>query len=687
MERTGRLTTPRAQRVRRSRGARAVVILTIMLLTGALARLQVVQGKSRALEARTNRMRPLTVPAPRGTIYDRHGQVIAENVPAYEIQIMPDEISTRKHVPSAKMMSQIDSLRPILGLRDDQVKAAIRKWAATSNYPLMLMKDAPAMAVARLEERRYMFPGVILNQYAKRHYPAGAAIAHMIGYVAEIRPSDTLQARFKGYEQGRWIGIAGLEREYEEVLGGKPGKRYMEVNAAGNILKWLPESESTPAVPGRDMQLYLDLDLQRYIEKIFPKDKNGAFVAIDPETGGVLAYYSHPSYDPNAFVGGILSKDFDVLNTDPNKPLLDRVGGSKQPPASTWKLMMAAMALDLGVIKANEVMPISCSGGMAYQGRYAKCWGVHGPQDLMHGILNSCDVYFYQVGIRIGLKRFMSVGTKMGFQKRTGIDLPNEVRPIFPESLQWYANWFRNGYIPADNEIMSLSIGQSVITMTPIKMAQMYVALARPDGVSFEPRVAVTDEPPRVSFQLHVNDADLDVMRRGMRRVLGPGGTAALSRVQNWDLIGKTGSAQSCGGCPPSTDHAWFVGMGGPKGEHPKIVAAMFLEYGVHGATASGYAAKAINFYLDRKYNRPFNPHPIPRDGYQYGGDWAYAPIVDYEYTDTAEYPTIEKIQAEWAKKGKQIEGLAAAADPNPAPASDAKSGATPKKKSAAKKQ
>jgi penicillin-binding protein 2 len=332
--------------------------------------------------------------------------------------------------------------------------------------------------------------------------------------------------------------------------------------------------------------------------------------------------------------------------------------------------MMAAMALDLGAITAEEYMPIACTGGMFF-GRYARCWGVHGPQNLVKGILNSCDVYFYQVGIAIGLKRFMAVGTRMGFGEKTGVDLPTETAPIFPTGMEWYAKHFANNYQPNENEIMSLSIGQSVITMTPIKMASMYVALARPDGVSFEPRLAVLDEPPKVSFQLNVTDEQLDYMRKGMRRVLGPGGTAFLSRLEHWDLIGKTGSAQSCAGCPPSTDHAWFVGMAGPKGKHPEIVAAMFLEYGVHGSTASGYVAEAINFYLDRKYGLPFEPYPIARVRNPRGmpvGSWAYEPVQDYEYTDTQDYPTIDKLQAEWAKKGKQIEGLTEV-EPTPAPA------------------
>ncbi|MEO5511901.1 MAG: penicillin-binding protein 2 [Longimicrobiales bacterium] len=680
MERTGRLTTPRAQRMRRSRGARAIVLLTILFLTGALARLQIVQGADRAIEARTNRMRPLAVPAPRGTVYDRHGQVIAENVPAYEIQVMPDEKSTRNHTPSDSMMAQIDRLRPVLGLGDRQVKAAIRKWQATPNYPLMLMKDAPKKAVARLEERKYDFPAVILNEYAKRRYPAGSAVAHMIGYVNEIQPRDTVLPRFRGYEQGRWIGQAGFERQYEEILGGTPGKRFLEVDANGNIRNRLSDEESQPAIPGRDMQLSLDLDLQKYVQELFETSpdlagKNGAFVAIDPRDGGVLALYSHPSYDPNLFVGGIASKDYDELNNDPALPLNNKVSGSgaRQPPASTWKLMMAAMALDLGVIKPEEHMPIPCTGGMTY-GRYAKCWGVHGYNNLVQGILNSCDVYFYQVGIRIGLGKFMEVGTRMGFAERTGLDLPAEQEPTFPKGFDWMIKHY--GYRPNENEIMTLSIGQGAVVMTPIKMAQMYVALARPDGVSFEPHLAVFDEPPKVSFQLHVTDENLDYLRKGMRRVMGPGGTAQQSRLEGWDFYGKTGTAQSCQGCPASTDHAWFAGMGGPKGQHPEIVAVMFVKYGQHGWLPSGHVANAINFYLNRKYGKPFDRYPIPRDRYGRGlpvGNYVNEPIVDFPLTDHETYPTIEKIKAEWAKRGKQIEGLAKSAEAVPVSAAPEK--------------
>jgi penicillin-binding protein 2 len=633
MERTGRIATPRAQRTRRGRGARLIIIAIIAFLGSALVRLQVLHGEQYAKVARENRMRPLPIPAPRGTIYDRHGLVIAENVPGYQIQLMPGRADS--------MDAQIERLRPILGLTDADIARAKRKWQRQRHLPMVLMADAPPLAVARLEERRYQYPGVLVHEYAKRRYSAGAAVAHLIGYVSEISETELQREEFAGYEQGRWIGKSGLERQYETLLGGEPGMRFLEVDAWGRIKRWLPEEMGKPPVPGRDLQLHLDLDLQRYIAGIFPRGFNGAFVAIEPQTGGVLALYSHPSYDPNQFIGGISTENYRRLADDPNKPLLDRAAGSRQPPASTWKLPVAAMALDLGVITPEEYMPIPCTGGMTF-GRYARCWGVHGRQNLVQGILNSCDVYFYQVGIRIGLRRYMEAGTRLGFQQRTGIDLPTEVANTFPASVDWFREHY--GYAPNENEIMTLSIGQGAVVMTPLKIAVLHAMMARPDGVALEPRLAMLpDEEPRVSFDLKVSEENMEYLRKGMRRVVGPGGTAAQSRLEHWDFMGKTGTAQACAGCP-LRDHAWFVGMAGPKGKHPEIVAVMFLEHGEHGYFPSGFVANAINFYLDRKYGRPFEPYPTPRERYPRGlpvGNWAFGPVEDYVMTDTDTYPVL----------------------------------------------
>ncbi|HSJ15220.1 MAG TPA: penicillin-binding protein 2 [Longimicrobiales bacterium] len=635
MERTGRIATPRAQRTRRGRGARIIIIAVMAFLATALIRLQVLHGEQYARVARENRMRPLPIPAPRGTIYDRHGQVIAENVPGYQIQLMPGSPDT--------MDAQIARLRPILGLTDGDITRAKRKWQRQSHLPMVLMADAPPLSVARLEERRYQFPGVLVHEYAKRRYSAGDAVAHIIGYVSEISEEELKRPEFAGYEQGRWIGKSGLERQYEAHLGGTPGMRFLEVDAWGRIKRWLPEEMGKPPVPGRDLQLHLDLDLQRYIAGIFPRGYNGAFVALDPQTGGVLALYSHPSYDPNLFIGGISTENYRRLADDPNKPLLDRAAGSRQPPASTWKLQMAALALELGVITPEEVMPIACTGGM-YFGRYARCHAVHGPQSLVPGIYNSCDVYFYQVGIRIGLRRFMEVGTRLGFGARTGIDLPTEIANTFPASVDWFREHY--GYAPNENEIMTMSIGQGAVVMTPLKMAEMYAMVARPDGVALEPRLAVTGEPPKVAFDLKVSEENLEYLRKGMRRVVGPQGTARLSRLQHWDFMGKTGTAQACAigrGCT-LRDHAWFIGSGGPPGKHPEIVASMFIEHGEHGYFPSGFVANAINFYLNRKYGRPFEPYPTPRERFPRGlptGDWWLLPVQDPVMTDTHTYPVI----------------------------------------------
>lgn len=619
MERTGRLQTPRGARMRRSLAVRAVITVLVAVLGTALFRLQVLRGDEYALVSKNNRLRPVPVPAPRGTIYDRHGKVVAGSLPGYQVMLMP--------APMDSMDAQIARLTPILGLSEANIARAKRKWSQQRHLPMVLLDDADARAIARLEERRYQFPGVLVYEYAKRNYPSGSNIAHMIGYVAEISGQE-LEEEFPDYEQGRWIGKSGLERQYERHLGGTPGMRYLEIDARGRIKRWLPEEMGLPPVPGKDLHLYLDLDLQNFIAHIFPDEFTGSIVAIDPQTGGILAYYSHPTYDPNRFVGGIPAAYWNELRTDPNKPLLDRVSGSGQPAASTWKLAVAGMALDLGVITPEEYMPQACTGGL-YYGRYARCWNTsgHGRQNLILGIKNSCNVYFYQVGIKIGLERFLETGTRLGFGERTGIDLPSEIRNSFPANLEWWEENF--GYRPYDNEVLSLSIGQGPITMTVLKLAHIYSALTAPSGIVPAPRLASEAGAPADSFKFALDATDQWYIKAGMRRVVGPGGTAALSRLQNWEFIGKTGTAQN----PHGPDHAWFVGVGATDpGATPEIAVTMFLEFAEHGYTASGYVAEAINFYLDRKYGRPFQRWATPRlrlaHGMPINWNWS-TPIVD----------------------------------------------------------
>jgi penicillin-binding protein 2 len=621
-------------RVRRSLGARSALFLILAVLLGAAAKLQVLEVEEYATAAKNNRLRPLMIHPPRGTIYDRHGKVVAENVPAYQVLLMPTKSCANNSGSKRcrdEMNAQIEPLVQVLGLTDAQVRYAWRKWQRQSHLPMILEDDARPEVVARLQESRAAFPGVLLFEYAKRHYPAGSAVAHIIGYVSEINETQLKDSvRYGGYTQGQWIGQQGLEKQYERHLGGAPGINYLEIDAMGRIKRWLPEELGVPPIPGKDLQLYLDLDLQRYVQGIFPRKFNGALVALDPQTGGVLAYYSHPSYDPNEFTGGISTALYDSLQNHEGKPLIDRVAGSTQPPASTWKLPVAAMALEEKVIRGDEFMPIPCTGGMTY-GRYARCWepSGHGRVDLTRGIMLSCDVYFYQVGIKLGLKRYLETGTKLGFQKRTGIDLPTEVRNIFPQDLKWWQD--RMGYMPKDNEVLSMAIGQGPVTMTPLKMAHLYAAIARSDGRAPAPRLAAI-AADSITVDLGISGETIEWMRKGMRRVVGPGGTAQLTRIPYWDNMGKTGTAQACARCP-LRDHAWYVGMAGPPGKDPEIVAAMFLQHGEHGYTASDYVTMAMNFYLNRKYGRPFDMWTTPRQKFARGlyvdTNWLYSPVVD----------------------------------------------------------
>jgi penicillin-binding protein 2 len=616
----GRLETPRWAREKRAIWARVVVGLAVLGLGYSLSRIQVVRAEEFAAVARENMLRPVTVRAPRGTIYDRHGRVVAENRVAYQVQLMPAPVET--------LQRQIEEMRPLLDITDDEITLAFRRFRASPNQPMAVLADASLDRIAPLEERRHEFPHVLIHEYPKRYYPAGAAVAHLIGYVAEISREELQQPRYAGYRQGRWIGKAGLEQQYEQILGGQPGIRYLEVDARGGIKGWLPESMGVPPIPGRDIHLELDLDLQRYgafllheaAAALGMEKAEGAFVAMDPRTGGILALYSNPSYDPNLFTGGISSVAWNELRDDPTRPLLDRAAGAAQPPGSTFKMTVAAMALEAGLITPEEFMPIACTGGLSYAGRYARCWTTHGVRmNLPLALRHSCNVYFYQVGIRLGFERFMSMGTRLGLGSRTGIDLPTEIASTFPRDPEWFQRNY--GYRPQPSEIMTLSIGQGAVVLTPLKVNQAAAAFARPDGRMVTPRMVQSDAPPEVVGDHDITERHLAEIRKGMRMVMRSGGTAGLSTLAHWDVGGKTGTAQN----PHGDNHGWFVGWGGPPGQEPEIVATMLVYYGQGGSTAaSAPVMNAINFYLNRKYDRPFDRYATPREKSRQGlpFDW-----------------------------------------------------------------
>lgn len=614
---------------RRRRAQRALVLLGLLLggLLVVFFRVQVLRSSTWALRSESNRLRPLALPAPRGTIYDRHGRIIADNVPAYSLSLLPAPLDT--------IRSTLERIQPHLGLDDERVAELVDRARAAPREPLLVTGDASFDEVSAVEERRPEFPGLFIETRPRRRYVGDAATAHVIGYVGEVTTRELEQPRFAGYEQGMVVGKEGVERQYEEVLQGTRGVRYMEVDAAGRVVGSFRGVAERPARKGEDLHLNLDLELQRWVRRIFPDTMRGAIVALNVEDGGVLALYSSPSYDPNDFVGGIESRLWTGLNEDPARPLFNRAVLGLYPPASTWKLATAAIALELGVVTPDEEMPNACTGGMWYGNRYFRCWRPegHGSLDLAEAIRDSCDVYFYQLGMKIGLERLLEEGTRVGFSRRCGVDLPQESRGIFPGDLSFWERRF--GYRPNESEVLSLAIGQGPNSQTPLKMAQFYAALAR-DGSAPAPHITRGRADTARAWALDLSDESLATLRDGMRRVLEPGGTAYLSSLEHWDLMGKTGTGEN----PPHPDHAWFAGMAGPPGEDPEIVVVALVEFGESGSgTAAPLVAKTADYYLRRKHDVPVDTVQTLGEHYRTGTPAPWAGLRARTAEDEAREP------------------------------------------------
>ncbi|MFW6330781.1 MAG: penicillin-binding transpeptidase domain-containing protein, partial [Gemmatimonadota bacterium] len=325
--------------------------------------------------------------------------------------------------------------------------------------------------------------------------------------------------------------------------------------------------------------------------------------ALEPGTAEVLALYSSPSFDPNRLTGSVAPEHWAALQRDPARRLLNRATAGLYPPGSTWKLATAAIALELGIVEPDALMPVACRGGMQYGNRYFRCWDPagHGYTTLPEAIRHSCNVYFYQVGLQIGLARLLEEGVRLGFDDRTGIDLPSERAGVFPTGIGWFERRF--GLRPTESEVLSLAIGQGANDQTPLKMAQFFASLAS-DGTAPAPRV-VRDRPLPTGPELDLQIAPetLEPLREGLRRVTAQGGTAGGSALEHWDWIGKTGTSQN----PHGKDHGWFVGLAGPRGGEPEIVVAALIEEGEHGSDVAQIAAKAADYYLRSRRGMPID--------------------------------------------------------------------------------
>lgn len=571
-----------------------ILIITMTVLLIRLWDLQIMRGSDMRKLSEQNRIRTKKVIAPRGIIYDRSGRVLADTRPSFNVYITPEDI---------KDFSQtVDGLARLLGVdREDiidKLKAASRM---PPSFPVKIKSDIPMDEVAKIEAHRVYVPGASIQIEPKRNYPYGKMLAHALGYVSEINDEELKIKEYKSYSPGDYIGKYGLEKNYENYLRGIDGEKRVEVDARGREVRTLDIIEPTP---GNSLHLNIDMDLQTIVEKAM-ENKKGGCVALDPKTGGVLVLVSRPAFDPNKFASGITKEDWVSITTDKTHPLQNRVTQGRYPPGSTFKIVLALKALESGII--NERTTFICRGGFPFGNRVFKCWkkGGHGSVAVYRGIVESCDVFFYNVGLKLGIDRIHEMADSIGLGKLTGIDLPGEKQGLVP-SQGWKKKTYGQPWY--EGETVSVAIGQGAVWLTPIQLAQLSSFVAN-DGVTFKPQLVnrvVSPEGKVIKVFEHVMNTNiklkketLKMVKDGMRGVVNePGGTAYGSRLQNVAMSGKTGTAQSASLEKGGHDHAWFIAYA--PSEEPSIAITALVEHGGHGSSAAAPIAKAITENLFR---------------------------------------------------------------------------------------
>lgn len=571
----------------RARIASALLFFVFLFLAGSFFRTQVLQGARYILASETNRLREVPLPAPRGMILDRTGKVIAEDLPGYSISLL-----VRSEDSLRVMMRHIGEIVPVF---PEQVNAAVRRFRREPTRPTLLFPDASFELVSILEERRVEFPGLIIQSAPRRHYPDGPAVSALVGYTGEISETELAAERFADYKPGQQVGKDGLERQYEDRLRGREGARFVEVDARGRVVR---EQARPDLEPERPAALYtnIDLDLQRFVYELFGDSLIGGVVAMEPHSGEVLALHSAPTFDPNRFIGGIPRDYWDELQNDPRRPLYNKAIKGAYPPGSIWKLHTSIIAMEAGLVRIDEKMPVDCEGGFQFGNRFQRCWkrDGHGAVTLAEALEQSCDTYFYQLGLRIGLQNLVAGGLRLGARERSGIDLPAETRSVFPTdpAKEYYDRLFGpRGW--TTGVTLNLAIGQGENSQTVVNMARFYSALAT-DGEAPRPEV-VRGQAERTQM-FNLTPQQLQQLQDAMAGVLTRG-TAAASQLEGIAIAGKTGTAQNAQ--DQVRDHAWFAGYA--PADDPKIVVVLLLEFGGSGSRAARMASRVFEYYLKQR--------------------------------------------------------------------------------------
>jgi penicillin-binding protein 2 len=484
--------------------------------------------------------------------------------------------------------------------------------AVPGYQPLFLKDDITPDELAFIESHRADLPELDVITVHRRLYPKNGFMAHVIGYVGQVSEEMLTQPQWELYSPGDVVGMSGVEQYYNDILMGKNGSRQVLVNSRGKEVGTLSD---VPAVPGKQLKLTIDLDLQIAAEQAL-EGKPGAIVAMDPRTGEILAMASRPAFDPNAFAVKVTRDEWNRLIQDPGKPLLNKAIQAQLAPGSVFKIIMATAGMQEGVA---QDMVVNCGGGKSFYGRFFKCWiaekhSSHGSVNITKAIYQSCDSFFYTLAERLGISRIAKYATMLGLGQKTGVDLPQEVSGVMP-SEEWKIRNFKQKWYAG--ETISVGIGQGAVATTPIQLARAIGAITT-DGSLRRPHVAFPEQfPPEFKQVAHYNDEnklDIDeknwtIITDAMAQVVSPVGTAGRAAVPGVDIAGKTGSSQTVSNDLKKKmsasekslykDNGWFVGVT-PR-RNPEIVVACLFEGGEHGALAAQVATKVIKAYVEKQ--------------------------------------------------------------------------------------
>ncbi|MBV8866874.1 MAG: penicillin-binding protein 2 [Acidobacteriaceae bacterium] len=565
-----------------------LTVAVFVFLISGFWRLQVQNPDLYSEAAERNRIKSTPILAGRGKILDRDGRVIVDNKASYSLLLNRDQIKP-EHLPAIAEALQLDY---------PELAAKVRRM---SSRPQIIIKDQLSrdqMAWVESHQDANTYPEMQVVRAWRRQYPQDGFAAHVTGYVGEISETELDAPQFIDYHQGDIIGKDGLERQYDSTLRGIDGQQRVLVDNMGRERQ---VENAQEAVPGKDLRTTLDLDLEAVAE-LAMQDNRGAVVALDPRTGEILAMVSRPTFDANKFTGRISQKDWNEIANDPHKPLLNRAIQAQLAPGSTFKPIMAIAGLESGVI--DDETEFHCPGGASFYGHYFACHlkHGHGTISLHRAISQSCDVYFYNVGNRLGIDRIARYAELAGIGHKTGIDLPNETQGTMP-STKWKMRLSRQKWYAG--ETISVAIGQGAVTVSPLQIAAALSGLGV-GGRWYKPHL-VRDQPPVLMREGNFNPDNLQQVISGMYGVVNEGGTGRAAYLPDVKVCGKTGTAQVAaseltkGAKMRSSlaNNVWFVGFA-PM-DKPEIAVVALFEHGEESYNAVPIVRDVLKAYFDKK--------------------------------------------------------------------------------------